>query len=380
MKFCMTVLLTGVLVLCFQNCSQQKVDFSLNEASFIDLGTGDLASCPSCLQPKALSAGSSHICAVAGEAGYCWGANNAGQLGDGSNLNSFHAVAVLGLESGVQSMGSSYSNHQCAIVHNAAKCWGSNIAGQVGNGSTSLSVATPVQVVNAGSGVQAISSGGTFTCMIQNGKVKCWGATPAHWNPRQTGPYIYTTSPVSVSFNSDAKGLATGAYHACALLKNNEVWCWGDNYFGQLGNGTYSHSFIPVKAVELGGVEVKKILAVNYQTCALLQNGAVKCWGSVGAMTITASPTEVASVSSAVDLSLGQLHSCAILSSGQKQCWDLGGSAISTASSVYEIVSNPGLTCALTSKSNVDCWGQVQPYQGAYSSGTANPLIKVSYN
>lgn len=384
MKLSIGVVLIGALILFFQNCSQQKVDFSVAESSLSSFGTGDLASCPTCLQPKALSAGSTHMCAVAGGAGYCWGLNLMGQLGDGTQLNSIQPVAVLGLESGVQAMGSSLSGHQCAIVHNAAKCWGSNMAGQVGNGSVSNKVTTPVEVMNAHSGVQAISSGGTFTCMIQNGAVKCWGATPAHYDVRQNGSYIYTTIPVTVPLSFDAKAIATGAYHACALLKNNEVWCWGDNYFGQLGNGTKSHSFVPVKAVGLSGVEIKTIVAAHDQSCALLQNGHVKCWGSVQSVATT-TPTEIAGISSAVDLSLGQLHSCAIFNSGQKQCWDIGGNAASVTSSLYEIVSGGNLSCALTSKSTVNCWGwggyeQAILSQGTPGNGSINPLLKVNFH
>lgn len=383
------VVFASVLFVFSQNC-QQKVRLSSVEASLNSLTTGDLESCPTCLQPKALSAGSQHMCAVAGGAAYCWGGNTSGQLGDGTELNSIQPVAVLGLESGVQAMGSSFSAHQCAIVQNAAKCWGSNIAGQVGDGSISAKVTTPVSVVGAQSGVQAISSGDMFTCMIQDGVVKCWGATPAHFNVRVNGSYIYTTTPVAVPFGVDAKALATGAYHACALLTNNEVWCWGDNYFGQLGNATYSHSFHPVKVVGLNNIAIRTIASRNNQTCALLDSGKVKCWGNADGLATTAAPIEIVGISSAIDLSMGQLHSCAISNNGQKQCWSVFGAAVSAGSNLYEFVSTSTLSCALTAKSNVDCWLQAghgpEGYQyffqgqGAFGNGTANPLIRVNYN
>jgi alpha-tubulin suppressor-like RCC1 family protein len=276
----------------------------------------------------ALSAGGEHTCALTSSGGVkCWGWNYYGQLGNGTNTTSSYVPGnVSGLSSGVIALSAGYEP-TCALTSSGGvKCWG----GELGNGTYTDSY-VPVDVSGLSSGVIALSAGGMHTCALtSSGGVKCWG-----WNDKgqlgngtnTTNTFSYVPGDVS-GLSSGVIALSAGWKHTCALTSSGGVKCWGWNYYGQLGNGTNTDSYVPVDVSGLSS-GVSAVSAGDVHTCALTSSGGVKCWGwnyygQLGNGTNTDSyvPVDVSGLSSGViALSAGWEHTCALTSSGGVKCW-----------------------------------------------------------
>ena len=329
---------------------------------------------------SAVSAGGYHSCVLTMESGVkCWGSNDMGQLGDGTPAWRSEAVDVSGLTSGAGGITAGWV-HTCALTTGSGvMCWGWNYYGQLGDGSTTTRTA-PVAVSGL-SGVSAVAAGEAHTCAIVSGGVKCWG-----WNGTgQLGNNSTTdsTAPVDVSgLTSGVSAIASGSEHTCALTTGGGVKCWGWNYYGQLGDSTTTSRHTPVDVSGLTS-GVVAIAAGAYHTCALVTGGAVKCWGQNyngqlgnGTMNQTANPTPVAvsGLSSGVSaIALGGYDSCALTTGGGMKCWGMNGfgqlgdntttdrttpvDVSGLTSGVSAIAPGYDHTCALTTGGGVKCWG-----------------------
>jgi alpha-tubulin suppressor-like RCC1 family protein len=281
----------------------------------------------------AVAAGAFHACALLADGGVrCWGRNDVGQLGDGTFTDSPLAVYVTGLRSGVEQV-SANGNTTCARMQSgAAKCWGMNNSGQVGDGTTT-NRSTPVTVSGLSSGVVSIVAGYLHSCAIiaPSSRVVCWGANSNGEIGDGTATDRLTPVPV-VGLSDNISGVSSGGVHTCALHTSGSVQCWGANAFGQLGNGLNSASSRPVDVSGLSS-NVAQISAFSDHTCALLDSGATKCWGrndkgQVGDGTNSNRnlPTQVSGLSSGVIRVLAGLEtSCAVMNTGGLECW--GGNA-----------------------------------------------------
>lgn len=246
----------------------------------------------------------------------CWGYNDGGQLGTETDRNVNQGVATaapvldLGSDRTVTVL-SAGSSHNCAVLDNGSvKCWGNNYSGMLGyddttrRGDSSGSMGDNLPAVNLGAGNTAVSvaCGVSHTCAIlQDGKVKCWGsaedaklgiATGNYDNDRQnegdqTGE-MANLGTADLGAGRAAKQLALGEKHTCALLDDGTVKCWGNNRAGQGGQVTTGDwpGYAPnsmgdnLATVDLGtGRTAKQIGAGSMFTCALLDDNTVKCWG-----------------------------------------------------------------------------------------------------
>jgi alpha-tubulin suppressor-like RCC1 family protein len=128
------------------------------------------------------------------------------------------------------------------------KCWGRNGFGELGNGANA-NTNVPVDVSGLASGVDAIDAGGYHSCALTSaGGVKCWGSGGD--GELGDGTYTDTNVPVDVSgLASGVDAIVAGAYHTCALMSAGGLKCWGANGDGQLGNGTNTPSNVPVTVV-----------------------------------------------------------------------------------------------------------------------------------
>jgi alpha-tubulin suppressor-like RCC1 family protein len=225
----------------------------------------------------ALAAGYAHTCALLGTGALrCWGENREGQLGNGTTANPGTAtpVAVSGITTGSAITTGAY--HSCALLGNGTvRCWGRNSQGQLGNG-TFTSSSTSVAVAGL-SGVAAVSGGGEHTCaLLTDGTVRCWGGN----TNGQLGNGTTTTvaAPVLVAGMTGVVGISAGWRHTCAVLSDGTIRCWGQNQFAQLGNGTTTQSTVPVQVSGITGA-VAVTAGWYHHSCALLGGGTVKCWG-----------------------------------------------------------------------------------------------------
>jgi len=182
-----------------------------------------------------------------GHHAYCWGLNTDGQLGDGTTNSHLTPVAVVGGLRFRQVNATGIGRHTCGVTSGAqAYCWGRNAYGQLGDGTGSSAV-RPVAVLG-GLQFESVTLGGEYTCGVTTGGLAyCWGFN----NPFGTlgdGTTNQSSTPVAVAggLQFGYGALEAGLVHTCGVTTDAEAYCWGDNLWGQLGDGTTSIRLTPV--------------------------------------------------------------------------------------------------------------------------------------
>jgi alpha-tubulin suppressor-like RCC1 family protein len=319
-----------------------------------------------------ISAGGSHTCAVTTSGGAkCWGRNNLGQLGDGTTTNRLTPVDVVGLTTGVASIQGSkmpgdYHSYTCAVtVSGGAKCWGGNLYGQLGDGTTNQRL-SPVTVSGLSSGVASISPGAIHTCAVTNsGGAKCWGYGGS--GNLGNGSFSLTSlTPVDVSgLAAGVARIRTGHFHTCAVTGSGGAKCWGDNQYGQLGDAKGISAATPV-AVDGLSAGVASISAGEYHSCAVTTSGSAKCWGANdsgqlgdGTTDGQTAPVDVTALtSSVVGIDSSYAENCAVTTAGGIQCWgNYSGRNIAGLTGVTSVSLGGGHTCVTTTLDGAKCWG-----------------------
>lgn len=285
----------------------------------------------------AIAVGELHTCAIIASGSVkCWGNGSLGQLGYASNSNSPVPVTVIGIDNAVRiSLG---GRHSCVRLRfsnvslaGPVRCWGANEHGQLGNGTTTDST-IPIDVQNLTNAI-TVSLGSGHSCArvgggIGGGSIQCWGLNGL--GQLGNGSTNNALVPVSVSGISNAIDFDSYFNHSCAVLADMAAVCWGSNTSGQFGNGTKDSSSLPVEVVSLRGFG--KINVGWSHTCALTQDNSptiILCWGAnnlgmLGDGTVDDSLYGVVVTNiDATDATLasGRSHNCVLLLDNSVKCW-----------------------------------------------------------
>ena len=383
---------------------------------------------------RQLSAGASHTCAIlSGGSLKCWGLNDRGQLGLGDTANRGDGAGEMGANLPAIDLGTGRSavaisagtRHTCALLDNGSvKCWGSNQTGELGLGDVAyrgdgpgeMGDSLPAVDLGTGRTAVAISAAQDYTCaLLDNASVKCWGSgfsgklgqgSSANLGDG-AGEMGDSLPAVALGTGRTAVAVAAGGFHACALLDDGSVKCWGAGGSGQLGNesntirgdgpGEMGDS---LPAVALGtGRTATAITAGSDHTCALLDNGSVKCWGQgnlgqlglgfntqrgsqPGSMGDNLPPVALGTGRTATAVRSKFGHTCAVLDDGSLKCWgwnilgqlglgdtDDRGEApgemgdalpavpLGTGRTVLAVTTGITHTCARLDDGSLKCWG-----------------------
>ena len=371
---------------------------------------------------RAVVAGDAHTCAISGAGSVrCWGLGADGRLGYANTASigddeTPAAVGPVDLGAGRTALAvTAGSAHSCAVLDDGSvRCWGSGASGELGYGNTASigDDETPGSVgpvsLGAGRTAVAVTAGDKHTCaLLDNGSVRCWGdgsnGRLGYGNTASIGDNEAPGSvgPVDLGAGRTAVAIAAGGAQTCALLDNGSVRCWGLGVDGRLGYANTNNigdDEAPgsVGPVNLGaGRSAVSVTAGDAHTCALLDDGSMRCWGSGAGGQLgygnttsigddeapgSAGPVSLGAGRTAVAVTGGDKHTCAVLDDGSVRCWGDGSNGrlgygnsttigdnetpasvgpvdLGAGRTAVSVTAGVAHTCALLDDDTVRCWG-----------------------
>ncbi len=326
-----------------------------------------------------VSAGAAHTCVVApSHAAYCWGSDANGEIGDSNGLTAPSPVGLVrpptrvkgprfasalagdfgscglatdgqaycwGLNQPFTSVpastvtswpmvvpgtsglaGLSFGTHACALAPSgAASCWGQNGNGELGTGTSGGGSATPLPVTG-GHVFGSASAGNSATCGVTTAhEAFCWGYD-THGSLGIGSYFAGTPTPTLVLGGLAWRQVSTSGLAACGVTTSGAAYCWGDNDFGTVGNGTTDSSAVPVPVS--GGLTFTAVSVGERHACGLTAAGAAWCWGlnnsgqlGDGTTTTSTVPVPVSGGLAFTALAAGAVHTCGVTAGGAVYCW-----------------------------------------------------------
>jgi alpha-tubulin suppressor-like RCC1 family protein len=270
----------------------------------------------------------------------CWGYGYEGQLGTGTLGNAHDPATAANVDLGGKAVAlSGNSRHFCALLDTGGlRCWGGNGGGQLGYGDTNQGQ-TPAAAgdLPLPGRVLQVSASNDCTCaVVEGGEVYCWGAFRFTLpNGPHAGDAVGTVPPIDVGVK--VKQVAASSDHVCAVTEAGNVRCWGGNASGRLGYVIFNEeigddeSIDSAGDVDVGG-EVEAVVVGSQHTCALLTTGSVRCWGYFGGFAYgnyepigdNETPAEAGDAAlggTVAHLSVAPMHTCALMTDGAVRCW-----------------------------------------------------------
>lgn len=309
------------------NGCETDLSSSDDHCGVCDNPCGASASCQFgiCSAGQQIGTGEAHSCAVmtTGQV-QCWGLNDQGQLGDSTLTDASSPVTVSNLADATQIAVA--GKHSCALTSSGAVfCWGDNSAGQLGDNSQ-LQRSTPTPVSGSLETVVQISAGREHTCALEeDGDIWCWGEN----DDGRLGDDTKTpsTTPVQVANITGARHISAGGSNTCAVVADSIVQCWGGNFFGQLADGTTTDRDVPVAIPDLSAIV--EVHAGGGFMCATLPISGARCWGlnprgqlGNGSSSDATTPDDVQNLDVRVlTLDAGGAHTCAVIEGNTARCW-----------------------------------------------------------
>jgi alpha-tubulin suppressor-like RCC1 family protein len=393
----------------------------------VDLGEG--------ITPRAITTGRFHTCVqVTNTAVKCWGLNTNGQLGVGDTLTRGDEPGEMGaalplVETGTTITGlAAMGSANCVVGGQGhdSQCWGANAKGQLARGDVLESFTPSFSSIGYSN---AVAGGLEHLCVVRpDSTIRCIGANDSGQLGYGTTSNLgdeagETTNLQNVDLSQTATPIAigTGDYHSCFVLPGGLLRCTGDNTAGQLGYGdTTARGLTPetvgnsLPVVNLGtGRTVVSVAASDSNTCAILDNGSLKCWGrntngilglgdtasrgdAAGEMGDALPTIALGTGRTALEVSMSASHTCARLDDGTVKCWgdNFGGQlgqgdtldrgdgpnemgdllpaiALGTGRTAVRVAAGAGFTCVLLDNGKVKCWGEGSGGRIADGAGAA---------
>ena len=346
------------------------------------------------LAARSITAGGAHSCALLDDGTVkCWGFGGNGRLGqdsiasfgDGAGLMAALPAVNLGAGRTATAVTAGMA-HTCALLDDGTvKCWGAGSNGQLGQDSTtslgdSAGEMAALAAVNLGAGrtATAVSAGEFHTCaVLDDGTVKCWGAGGSGQLGQDSTTALGDSAgemaalaAVNLGAGRTASAVAAGTSHTCAVLDDGTVKCWGAGGSGQLGQdsttslGDSAGEMAALAAVNLGaGRTATAVSPGEFHTCAVLDDGTVRCWGyggngrlgqdsnaslgdEAGEMAALAA-INLGAGRTAAAVTAGDLHTCGLLDDGTSKCWGYGGNGRLGQDSTADLGDSAGEMAAL---------------------------------
>jgi len=302
-----------------------------------------------------------HSCAISSTSNVlCW------ILKDDGNIDS--ELIDIGNNSGVVDSLAVGSSHSCAIYktksENSVHCWGLNRNGQLGLPNVQLNQ-SELKIEGLW---QNISVGSVHTCGYSNYReIYCWGGGLMGQIGNGGSSNVYLPSIVNISGIENIQKIESGSFHNCAIINGGEIYCWGWNAYGQLGDGSHENKINPVRVTFPEGQMAKSISLGESHTCALLKSEEIYCWGKNNHNQINDlennrynSPQKISlkQNNGIKDIFIGSKHTCIMYANDTYSCiGEITSTNMYIQGGYSDLVAGSGFNCFVKNNGFIFCDG-----------------------